>query len=738
MLAVCSVACCIAGGAQFVEAKADDYGSAVATLNGAYVRVDTSSAYHNGILFQATVDAQTYGDLEGSETATRTVDYGMVIVPLDYKTTYGDFTKENLFGDSRKYYIDGVTEAADGLKKLGGGYVSKLEAYETDDTKMLLEGSLLNIDNSQLTREFVGVPYICITDGATKEYHVGSYGGDDNARSMVYVAQRGIQRGTVTDEQKTYLNEHYLTYKDDAVDVASKQYTYTVEHIALDPEGNVVETLETVEGAKTTLGETVSASENTYANYTYDAAKSTASDIIYANNRTTLKLYYVQDYVNVTFSNSHNCVITPDDEKYAGKSYALKADGLYHFTVNPPADFDKDTQQIYGFVNGELWIANGAEGKYAVDLSTYANGAEIKLGCSVGEFKPTLDAGQGDYTNLVSVTQSTESDNSVLYTYANKTPGLDTGTNRNWGESGLFFDEVYNTRTNANAQQNKFFNKGYKYIRFDVKFADNTTGYNVRVGDSTYQMEFGSAYNTSSGIVKVFNRANQIVTTINKDTWYTFYVQPTKGQKWVIWPDGGSEAAPAVTYISNVQYLEQMPTNIATLVMHRDYNTSLEYKVDGDFAGAWKYTNETRGWKTETSKLWGEAGMYFDEVYNPHLGNQSATFFSNNYQYISFDFYAEESVHSINLQNAWTAGSNYVQFLQANTSLPTGTIFAIYDADGKQVDEWTHNTWYTLVIKPSTETPTLRIQTNAETITSAAPVMYVKNISYSIEAPFAN
>ena len=717
MLAVCSIACGVVGATQFVETKAEDYSSALSMVKGAYVRVDTSSAFHNGIKFEATMDKGVYDTLESDK-----VDYGMVIVPLDY----GEITKDNLFGAERKYYIEGVTEAADGLQKIGGGYVSELQEYGKDSTKMVLEGSIVNIAPSQLTREFVGVPFIHIDN----EYYVGAYGGEEYARSMVYVAQRGIQAGTLTDAQETYLKDNYLTG-----DVASKQYAYTVEHIKLDPEGNVLAT-ETVDGEKTTLGATVTASENTYDNYTYDAEKSTVSDIVYANNRTTLKLYYVQNHVNVTVSDGA-CTITPDDEKYAGKKYALIEDGMYHFTVTPPANFNKHTQQIYGFVNDALWIANGAEGKYMVDLSSYANGSTIKLGASVGEFAPTIGAGKGNYMNLVSVTKSTESDGSALYTYTNKTPGLDTGTNSNWGESGLFFDEVYNFRQDANAQQNKFFNKGYKYIRFDVKFADNTTGYNIRVKDTTYQMEFGSAYDKKSGIARVVNPANVAVTTIAKDVWYTVYIQPTKGQLWTLWTDGGSETAPSITYIKNVQYLEENPTYDVNLVMRLngqlpERDASLEYKVDGNFAGAYKYTNGTLG---TTGGVWGEAGVFFNEIYNANTGaGAGQTFFNNGYKYIKLDFYAENSVYSISIQNAWTVGNNYVH-LKAGDILSSSSAFAIYDKNGNKVNQWTAGDWYTLLIKPNSG-ETMRIQTNAETKESAAPVMYLRNFSYEKTNPF--
>lgn len=745
MLAVCSMACCIGAGASVLKAKADDYSNAIVSIvpvAGASVRIDMENEYYNGIRFQATVDKDVYAQLEDSETATRKVDYGMVVAPLDYEAQYGAFTEENLFGANRKYFVD-EADKAEGLVQLGGGSLATLLEYEEDATKMVLSGSLLNIANSQLTREFVGVPYICITENGVKDYQVVGY---KDARSMVYVAQRAINdpASNLTADEKAHLSTNYVNFKDEdaGIDIASRQYAYTVEHIALDPEGNEVEVLESVTADKTTIGTTVSVDANQYANYTYNAGISTTSDIVYANNRTTLKLYYVQDHVNISVLDSTYGEISPEDEKYAGKSYALKEDGRYTFVVTPPAEFNKHTHQLYAFVNGSLWIANGAEGKYTIDLSSYENGSELKLSCMVDSFAPLVAAGKGEYAPFVSVIPTAQSDNSVIYTYANQTSGKDgdESTNQNWGESGMFFPHVYDMTINANQQRNVFFSKGYKYVRFDMKFADNATSYSIRVENTFYHKNFGDAYDQKSGIVRVVNRANAIVTNIYKDVWYTVYLQPTMGKMWTIWANGGSAETPSMMEISNVQYLEEIPSQEVGLHMRLngqlpERDASLEYKADGDFAGSWKYTNGTLG---TTNGVWGEAGIFFNEIYNANTGyNPEAgqTFFNDGYKYVKFDFYAEESVYSISMQNAWAVGANY-RHLVAGETLPANTAFAIYDADGNKVDKWTAGAWYTLVIKPDTANPVFRIQTNAETKTSEAPVMYVKNFSYEKAKPF--
>ena len=230
-LAICSIACCI-GGMSLIQANADTYDDAfisIVPLPGAAVRLGkndndliSEDMSAHGLRFQAVIPTDTYTALEASETETRTVNYGIIIAPLDYETTYGEYTKDNLFGTNRKYYIDGVTEAGNGLRALTGKDRATLGDYEADTTKKIVSGALLNIPTSQLTREFVGIPYIRITDGDNSEFYTAEY---KDARSMVYVAQRAIQSGTLTAEESTYLTDNYVNYKDENTDVASKQYT---------------------------------------------------------------------------------------------------------------------------------------------------------------------------------------------------------------------------------------------------------------------------------------------------------------------------------------------------------------------------------------------------------------------------------------------------------------------------------------------------------------------------------
>ena len=134
--------------------------------------------------------------------------------------------------------------------------------------------------------------------------------------------------------------------------------------------------------------------------------------------------------------------------------------------------------------------------------------------------------------------------------------------------------------------------------------------------------------------------------------------------------------------------------------------------------------------------------IYFNEIF-PITNGHVTAFHDAGYQYVVLDFYATESVYSISFAENWFNQSARMFTLTANTELPENDVFAIYDANGNKVNKWTVGEWYTLVIKPHTAAQgnydyPLRIQTNAQTSTSEAPVMYIKNVSYEKEEPFAN
>lgn len=160
--------------------------------------------------------------------------------------------------------------------------------------------------------------------------------------------------------------------------------------------------------------------------------------------------------------------------------------------------------------------------------------------------------------------------------------------------------------------------------------------------------------------------------------------------------------------------------------------------LKGDNVRISNFECTSNGGDEGATKNWGESGVSFSRVYNANLGYNEETqpFFKEGYQYIKLDFYAESSVYSIDFRHGNSVADGWLQEIKADQEF-TSSVFILLDANGNRVNKWTVGEWYTLIIKP-TAGLMLFVQTNAETSTSEAPVMYVKNATYLAEFPFAN
>ena len=338
----------------------------------------------------------------------------------------------------------------------------------------------------------------------------------------------------------------------------------------------------------------------------------------------------------------------------------------------------------------------------------------------------------------MSLERITSGDFAGSYKYTNGQLGRAGTHTDKYGELGIFFNEIYNANLGYTADQ-RFF-KDYQYVRLDFYVEASVYSFELRHGDSVsdgWIQDLKADTIFSSDIFAIYDANGNKVNKWTVGAWYTLVIKPVEGKKLCIQTNAQTDTSSApVMYVKDLSYETKNPFAKTTLIVDTS-RASLEYQENGDFAGAYKYTNTSLG---RGNNVTGEAGVHFMEVYDPNNGYTSAqTFFNDGYQYITLDFYAEESVYSIDLQSGWTVnGNNWIEKITADLTF-TSDIFAIYDANGEKVDKWTAGTWYTLVIKPQeggTWDYPLRIQTNAENSASAAPVMYVKNATYSVDAPY--
>ena len=706
-----------------------DYGKYF-VLDGAGIRAKANDNDYNGIRFDAILDGDIYSTLEEMETDSVTVDYGMIVAPMSYAET-NPYTKNNLFGTSRKYYVDGVTEAGEGLIKLGGAHVETLKDAKDEKGNVigkLIRGVIHNIPEAQITREFIGVPYICITTDGEAEFFVGEYQKTD-ARSMVYVAQLAYadEDNGLSADAHNYLYTYYLTK------AADKSYTYTVEHIGITPTGEEV-SLDKENGEKTKLGTTVTATAKTFEGYTFDDANSVTSDIIYANNRTALKLYYTQDHLDVTFVNDDSLQITPAEG--GSEEYALRTQDTYDFTVTPPAGYNNQTQQIWVFVN-DTRLYTDKEGNYSIALASYEDVDALDIKVGIGEYAATpITSSDPVYDAYADVEKVTEGEFSGAYKYSNYTGGqLDS----EWGNSGLYFDEVYNPVLGA--QNQTFFAKGFKYIKLQIYFTDSVASFNVRQGtgqsgtNSLEKVGFG-AWKPTSSIVSFGDGKNVACEYLQKNMWYTMYIEPTKGNMITIYSNGGSVENPAVIYVKDISYETTKPTYTTTLGAHVQNNFDARANVyigQAEFEGenVWKYVNRY------DRRADGKAGLCFDEL----KSSDHANFFAAGYNYVKLDFYVTESVQKIDFKkdsaNFGTQGSEtYTMGTDFSSTFKTSSTWMFYDKDGNRVTKLAYNNWYTLWILATNETYSQMFIQASGTITEAsAPTMYFKNISYQTEKP---
>ena len=280
--------------------------------NGASARYKAADNY-TGIRFTATLDEDKYLELENKEKNTEnrvTVDYGMLIVPYDLVKTNA-LTPESVFTgtatgeatDTKKYCVKNHETCNCGKTHIASVEYETLVDTTAGDKVYNLRGSLVEIQEHNLTREFVGVGYIEYTENGVSQYAFANYYGgniENNVRSTVYVAQIALE--TTGDDANGTLQEKYIT---PFVSGALKdEFKYTVNHYLPDEEGAYKEENKKTETLYGTLNSEVAATniakstlENKldyaeYATYGFSTEQGETSGTLYANGKTVLNCYY--------------------------------------------------------------------------------------------------------------------------------------------------------------------------------------------------------------------------------------------------------------------------------------------------------------------------------------------------------------------------------------------------------------------------------------------------------------
>ncbi len=191
-------------------------GNTFAMEKGASVRVKGDAATQNGLRFTAEMSAAYYdGAMQLND-----VSFGMFIMPYEYVAKYGDLTAANV-GASGVYdwatSADGVTMEYGTTEKMQILNVSyrTLEKDEGKDNAYYIRGSIVNIKETNLEKEFIGRAYVRYKVGDAYEYDMADWTNDrsvENARSIYYVASKALDDASsgLTETQNSFLTTNYI------------------------------------------------------------------------------------------------------------------------------------------------------------------------------------------------------------------------------------------------------------------------------------------------------------------------------------------------------------------------------------------------------------------------------------------------------------------------------------------------------------------------------------------------
>ncbi len=182
--------------------------------NGASLRLMDGS---NGMRFTASLSSSDYTAIEGAGAS-----YGMLIMPAEYVSQYGDLTAENVFGASPKYDYAVLTDGEwvytgdnTTVKRIINIQYDELDTNEKGDC--VIRGSIVDVNSANITRAFIGRAYIRYGEVGSYQYEMADYVSDnilDYQRSMYQVAKAAIadnSEDAPSTEEKETLSSTYVT-----------------------------------------------------------------------------------------------------------------------------------------------------------------------------------------------------------------------------------------------------------------------------------------------------------------------------------------------------------------------------------------------------------------------------------------------------------------------------------------------------------------------------------------------
>lgn len=180
-----------------------------AAIRRGTVDPETEEEINNGIRFASKVSITEFNALDGENTL---VKVGMFIMPYDYIERFGEINEDNCFGVSAGYtWTDKETASKDGAKQIihlkSSAFIPTLESGALADY-YLIQGSVVNMKEQNLDREYVGCAYISVEkEGATTYYFAKGYA--QNKRSPIDVSYNALLKSDFEDVHE--IAEEYVT-----------------------------------------------------------------------------------------------------------------------------------------------------------------------------------------------------------------------------------------------------------------------------------------------------------------------------------------------------------------------------------------------------------------------------------------------------------------------------------------------------------------------------------------------
>ena len=211
----------------------------VSMAHGAGIRYGGALA-NSGLRFQMIASQADYEGLAAKLPNGATVEYGILVIPADYQTTYGAFTVENFFGADAKYHMaekndDGSLKAYDGsLPQIMNFWTNELYLNE-ETSNYEYFGSITGIKAANLTRKFVGVGVVKYSFDGEVEYAVVEYANNDianNTRSIYQVAKLAAQDDELNVYAKAWIQTNYIDVVENAVTLSDKKLSILGDSIS--------------------------------------------------------------------------------------------------------------------------------------------------------------------------------------------------------------------------------------------------------------------------------------------------------------------------------------------------------------------------------------------------------------------------------------------------------------------------------------------------------------------------